>query len=167
MPTLRKSILYSRSIVGFSLDPVPLFGKCLFWVRCVDALCRLGFRRKIIPRVWARCSGMVFAIGSWVARRSVAVVGRRCMSSPAAGLVPEAAVTARVLDVVQGLKWAPESVAVDAHFVNDLEFDSLIQKDLIEKLGAEFCVSIPHKDAKGIVTVKAAVDFFAAHPKAR
>ena len=99
-----------------------------------------------------------------IARGGVAV---RSLSAPAAAFVPVSEVTDRVLAVVQGLKYAPELVAPDAHFVKDLEFDSLITTDLVEKLGAEFCVPVPTKDAQAMVSVKAAVDFFAAHPKAR
>jgi len=94
-------------------------------------------------------------------------VRRAFASAPPAAFVPVQEVTSRVLNVVQGLKYAPESVAVDAHFVKDLEFDSLITKDLIEKLGAEFCVPVPAKEADKMVTAQAAVDFFAQHPKAR
>ena len=93
--------------------------------------------------------------------------GFAAAAPPPAAFLPVAEVTNRVFTVVHSLKYSPESVASNAHFINDLDFDSLIHADLVEKLGGEFCVDVPSKDAKNMMSVQAAVDFFAAHPKAR
>jgi acyl carrier protein len=93
--------------------------------------------------------------------------GVRYLSSPSAAFLPTAQVTDRVLNVVQSIKYAPEVVSVDADFAKDLEFDSIIVSDLVSKLGAEFCVNVTEKDASGMKSVKAAIDFFSSHPKAR
>jgi acyl carrier protein len=76
-------------------------------------------------------------------------------------------VTTRVVDVVKSVKFAPEKVDLSAALGTDLKFDSFLRKDLYAKLEKEFCVKIPSKITEDLVTVRAIVDYFSTHPKAR
>jgi acyl carrier protein len=88
-------------------------------------------------------------------------------SVPAAAFLPKAVVTERVISVVKSIRSAPREVDIKNHFVADLGFDSMIRKELTTKLGEEFCVTIPAKDANSLLSVMDSVEYFAAHPKAR
>ena len=95
-------------------------------------------------------------------------VMRRSFSTvPAAAYLPTAQVTERVINIVKTIRSAPRTVEVSHHFVADMGFDSLIRKELATKLEEEFCVALAAKDADSLLSVKAAVDYFSAHPKAR
>ena len=86
---------------------------------------------------------------------------------PAAAYLPTAQVTERIINIVKTVRSAPRTVEISHHFVADMGFDSLIRKELTTKLEEEFCVSLTAKDADSLLSVKAAVDYFSAHPKAR
>ena len=86
---------------------------------------------------------------------------------PAAAYLPTAVVTSRVIEVVKSVRSAPRSVEVGDHFVATYGFDSLVRKDLAAKLEAEFCVTVPPKDAENMLSVAEVVAYFAMHPKAR
>ena len=86
---------------------------------------------------------------------------------PAAAYLPTAQVTERVINIVKSIRSAPRAVEISHHFVADMGFDSLIRKELSTKLEEEFCVTLAAKDADSLLSVKAAVDYFSAHPKAR
>jgi len=88
-------------------------------------------------------------------------------SVPAAAFLPKAVVTARVIEVVKSVRSAPRTVEVGDHFVATYGFDSLIRKDLVAKLEAEFCVTVPSKDSDSLLSVTETVAYFAGHPKAR
>lgn len=100
--------------------------------------------------------------------KSFAIVAKMQFSSvPAAAFLPKAVVTERVIGVVKSIRSAPQEVDITNHFVADLGFDSMIRKELTMKLGEEFCVSIPAKDADSLLSVMGTVEYFAAHPRAR
>jgi acyl carrier protein len=88
-------------------------------------------------------------------------------SLPVGCLLPREEVQQRVEQVVRSIKSAPKIIAPNSYFVADLGFDSLIVRDVISRLSEEFCVDVPSASADRFVSVGAAVDFFAAHPKAR
>eukprot|EP01031_Cornospumella_fuschlensis_P036877 gene36877-44738_t len=92
----------------------------------------------------------------------------RCLSTTFQGaLLPRAEVEARVLAVLKSMPAVPPTVSANATFSSDLELDSLHRKELVEKLGREFCVAVPAEVGNGFVSVQTAVDFFAKHPKAK
>lgn len=76
-------------------------------------------------------------------------------------------VATRVVNVVKSSKFSPHEVKLTDNFVENYGFDSLLRKDLNEKLSREFCVVVPSEAADKFVTVQAVVDFFSTHPKAR
>jgi acyl carrier protein len=76
-------------------------------------------------------------------------------------------VAARVVNVVKSSKFSPHEVKLSDNFVENYGFDSLLRKDLNDKLSREFCVSVPENVADRFVTVQSVVDFFSTHPKAR
>ena len=91
---------------------------------------------------------------------------RRGFSSVAAGLLPAANVSSRVLNVVKNIRCVPPSVTAGAKF-SDLGLDSLYRKELNTKLEQEFCVEIAAKDADAFHSVEDVTKYFASHPKAR
>ena len=72
----------------------------------------------------------------------------------------------RVLNIVGGIRSAPETVSSTAHLINDLKFDSLRRVDLRSSLEKEFCIRFP-VDAAELLTVPAIAEFVSKHPKAR
>lgn len=90
---------------------------------------------------------------------------RRGFSS-AAGLLKSDLVNARVLNVVKSIRCVPPSVGATQPF-SELGFDSLIKKDLWDKLENEFCVEVAENDVAKFNTVEDVTKYFAAHPKAR
>jgi len=75
-------------------------------------------------------------------------------------------VTSRVINIVKTVDENP-SVNANTYFVPDLGYDSLQRKVLNERLAGEFCVIVPKEVEDGFISVKAAVDYFSSHPKAR
>lgn len=73
----------------------------------------------------------------------------------------------RVVNVVKTVKFTPRDIDLAHSFTADYKFDSLLKKDLLAKLEEEFCLKIPSEVAKDLVTVRAVVDYFSTHPKAR
>lgn len=70
----------------------------------------------------------------------------RCSTSasstvPAACYLPVSDVTARVMSIVRSTRAVPESMTDDAHFVADLQFDSLIRQNVNVLLMDEFCIT--------------------------
>ena len=90
---------------------------------------------------------------------------RRAFSA-AAGLLPSAQVSSRVLNVVKTIRCVPPSVRATQKF-SELGFDSLYRKDLHSKLEAEFRVDVAEKDAASFQSVEDVTKFFSTHPKAR
>ena len=86
---------------------------------------------------------------------------------PTACFLPQDEVQARVINVIASIKSAPSNISNTCYFGPDLGFDSLIIKDLLNRLGEEFCVSIPAATGDKIIGVKDAIQFFSTHPKAR
>jgi acyl carrier protein len=87
-------------------------------------------------------------------------------SFPGAFLNPDGVVD-RVVNVVKSVKFAPKNVELGHSFTADYKFDSQLRHNLVAKLEEEFCVKIPSKTAPDLVTVRAVVDYFSTHPKAR
>lgn len=85
---------------------------------------------------------------------------------PAAGYLPRAEVTQRILNVVKSFPSAPTTVSENDHFVADLGFDSILRKGLNEKLMVEFCVSHV-KESPRFLSVPDAVSYFSTHSRAR
>ena len=85
----------------------------------------------------------------------------------AASFLSSSDVGPRVMAVIKDYKYSPDVVNENVHFVKDLEFDSMLVQNLINKLGAEFCVDIPSKDAQNIDSASSAINYFSTHPKAR
>lgn len=103
-----------------------------------------------------------------VLKQSILKMSVRTMSSlPAGTFLPVSQVTERVLNVVRLIPSCPESLDTSSYFVKDLGFDSLQRRELNKLLGEEFCVKLDGKITNGFISVESAVDYFAAHPKAR
>lgn len=101
-------------------------------------------------------------------RSSAFKIVRCSMSSvPTAAYLDVQEVTERVTNVVKSIRSAPPTVDAGAYFVADLGFDSLIRKELNEKLADEFCVTVPAKDSELFISVASAIQYFSTHPKAR
>ena len=100
-------------------------------------------------------------------RLSIRRLSSMAQPYPAQCLLPHDEVLARVQSVVSSIRSAPENVSQNATFCVDLEFDSLLIKEVIQKLGDEFCVAIPASDANKLYGVSEATKYFASHPKAR
>ena len=72
--------------------------------------------------------------------------------------MPAENIEARVRSIICGQRdIAEDKVVIGAHFIDDLEFDSLDIFDLVQKLEDEFELSIPDEDAESIATVGDAV----------
>jgi acyl carrier protein len=92
---------------------------------------------------------------------------RNLSSKPFVGaFLKEDEVTGRVLTVLKTVKFVPSTVNAETKFA-DLDFDSLLKKDLIAKLSAEFAVKIPDEVTDGFHSVPIVVKYFSTHPKAR
>ena len=92
---------------------------------------------------------------------------RRFSTLPARCFLPKNVVESRVIDVIKSLRLKPENVPGNAHFVATLQFDTLQRKELLFKLGDEFCVEIPASKLGTINCVPSAVEYFSTHSKAR
>ena len=96
---------------------------------------------------------------------------RRCFSGsaqvPAACYLPVDQVKERVIDVVRSMKEAPSVIADNACFGSDLQFDSMLIKEVVSRLEDEFCVSIPTEKVDTMYGVEAAVSYFSSHTHAR
>lgn len=86
--------------------------------------------------------------------------------STAAGLLPSANVSSRVLNVMKNIRCVPETVAATAKF-SDLGLDSLHKKELAGMLEKEFCVEVSANSAANFHSVEDVTKFFSSHPKAR
>ena len=87
-------------------------------------------------------------------------------TAPDASFLASLDVTERVLNVVRQIRSTPPTLSANDHFVADLQFDSLIRKNLNVKLMEEFCLT-PAKGHEGFLSVRDAVAYFSQHPKAR
>ena len=85
---------------------------------------------------------------------------------PKSSLLKESDVVQRVVNVVNKLGPVAPDFPLTSHFVNDFGLDSLLRKELLLKLGVEFCVPIEEESDK-ILSVSSAISYFANHPKAR
>ena len=105
---------------------------------------------------------------SFVASRSSksAFPSSRFSTIPSAGYLPAAEVRDRIFNVVKTIPSAPENLSEFDHFVANFGFDSLIRKNLNEKLMTEFCVSNT-KAPQNFLSVPEAIKYFSTHPKAR
>jgi acyl carrier protein len=65
--------------------------------------------------------------------------------------------------IVEQLGVAPEKVAPEASFVDDLGADSLDQVELIMAIEEAFEIEIPDEDAEKMEKVKDAIDYLKAH----
>lgn len=92
---------------------------------------------------------------------------RRLSTLPARCFLPKDVVESRVVNVIKSMRLKPDNVASNAHFVATLQLDTLQRKELLFKLGDEFCVEIPASKLGSINCVPSAVDYFATHSKAR
>jgi acyl carrier protein len=65
--------------------------------------------------------------------------------------------------IVEQLGVAPEKVAPEASFVDDLGADSLDQVELIMAIEEAFEIEIPDEDAEKMEKVKDAIDYLKTH----
>ena len=68
--------------------------------------------------------------------------------------------------VVEHLGVEADKVTETASFIDDLGADSLDTVELVMALEEEFECEIPDEEAEKITTVKNAIDYAVAHPKA-
>ncbi len=95
-------------------------------------------------------------------------LGYRMMSDiPKAAFLSTTEVSSRVINVIKTLKYAPNNISDTANYSKDLDFDSGIMSDLMNKLSKEFCVAIDADTVKKMTSVDATTKYFASHPKAR
>ena len=100
--------------------------------------------------------------------QSKSISGLKYLSSvPVNGFLTEEVVNKRVLDVVKSIKSCPEQLNNDSLYVADLGFDSLIRKELYNKLSDEFCVNLAEKEKDSLISVETTTKYFSSHPKAR
>eukprot|EP00735_Rhodelphis_limneticus_P011483 TRINITY_DN4583_c0_g1::TRINITY_DN4583_c0_g1_i1::g.23211::m.23211 TRINITY_DN4583_c0_g1::TRINITY_DN4583_c0_g1_i1::g.23211 ORF type:complete len:157 (-),score=31.58,sp/O80800/ACPM2_ARATH/54.76/1e-21,PP-binding/PF00550.20/3.5e-07,PP-binding_2/PF14573.1/0.067,DUF1493/PF07377.7/0.14 TRINITY_DN4583_c0_g1_i1:283-711(-) len=87
---------------------------------------------------------------------------------PAQSSLHPEAVQDRVLRVIKDFgKVDPKKVSTDAHFINDLQLDSLDEVELLICLEDEFHIEINDADADKIHTAKDAILYILAHPQAK
>ena len=99
---------------------------------------------------------------------NVPASGLRSFSNvPATAYLSEDVVSKRVFEIVKSIKSCPEDVSVDSLFVSDLGFDSLLRKELYDKLSDEFCVNLLEKEKDTLISVSSSIRYFSTHPKAR
>ena len=65
--------------------------------------------------------------------------------------------------IAEQLSVAEEDITPEAHFIEDLNADSLDLVELIMSLEEEFGVKIPDEDADKIQTVQDAIDYLNEH----
>mmetsp|Transcript_7451 Transcript_7451/g.7673 ORF Transcript_7451/g.7673 Transcript_7451/m.7673 type:complete len:102 (-) Transcript_7451:210-515(-) len=99
--------------------------------------------------------------------RAVAFSIRRFSSVPPQAFLPVSDIRSRVLETLQSIPSSSKAATENSHLVADLGFDSLLRKEFVMKLEAEFCVSIPATKATSILSIPDAIQFFSQHPKAR
>jgi acyl carrier protein len=69
--------------------------------------------------------------------------------------------------IVEKLGVEESEVTLDASFAEDLGADSLDIVELVMDLEEEFGIEISDDESEKIKTVKAAIDYIEAHPKAK
>eukprot|EP00163_Fabomonas_tropica_P034074 TRINITY_DN929_c0_g1_i12.p1 TRINITY_DN929_c0_g1~~TRINITY_DN929_c0_g1_i12.p1 ORF type:complete len:115 (-),score=33.98 TRINITY_DN929_c0_g1_i12:301-645(-) len=99
---------------------------------------------------------------------SMAPIAVRSFGAAAGGLIPRPEVEERVLTVVKSFeKVDPNAVKADAHFMNDLNLDSLDTVELVMAIEEEFAIEIPDEEAEKVQTCADAIEFVATHPQAK
>lgn len=101
------------------------------------------------------------------AKNSIRCNSTAVKSFPASSLLPKDIVVERVIESARKIKSTPLNVSQSSHLVYDLNFDSLLRKQFVDNVSAEFCVKIEPAVATSIVTVDDAVLYISTHPKAR
>lgn len=89
------------------------------------------------------------------------------VEAPAGSYLPKEVVSARVLNVLRTIKPVPENVTLEQNFASDLQFDSMLRRELNTKLSDEFCIHLTGADSDKFVNGNSVVGFFSKHPKAR
>mmetsp|Transcript_30920 Transcript_30920/g.52291 ORF Transcript_30920/g.52291 Transcript_30920/m.52291 type:complete len:117 (+) Transcript_30920:53-403(+) len=95
------------------------------------------------------------------------IVLARFSSVPPGAFLPVEEVTDRVLSVVKSMPLCPETVTPDMGFGSDLGFDSMIRKELNDKIATEFCLTIGDDAKATFATPASVISFVSASPKAR
>ena len=85
---------------------------------------------------------------------------------PSKCFIPKQEVSERVVNVVVNMGISHAEIS-NGHFTANLQLDSLKRKELIGKLGEEFCVAIHPSTSSNLMSVESAIDYFSSHPKAR
>ncbi|XP_002960971.2 acyl carrier protein 2, mitochondrial [Selaginella moellendorffii] len=102
------------------------------------------------------------------AGRGWGLLWRRWMSAPAQDGISEKEALDRVMMIVKAHpKVNPAKLTQSSHFMNDLGLDSLDVVEIVMGFEEEFVLYIPDEVADKLVSVPAAVDFVAKHPKAK
>jgi acyl carrier protein len=89
------------------------------------------------------------------------------VEAPAGSFLPEELVSARVINVLRQIKACPEKVTLEQSFASDLHFDSMLRRELNNKLSDEFCIPLTSAETEKFVNGASVVKFFTKHPKAR
>lgn len=89
------------------------------------------------------------------------------IEAPAGSFLSKNEVTRRVLDVLRSVKSCPTDVSVEQNFASDLKFDSMIRRDLNNKIADEFCVHVGAGESEKFVNGASVVSYITKHPKAR
>lgn len=88
--------------------------------------------------------------------------------SAEASFLDKKEVTDRVLSVLKNFqKVDPSKLSAAARFQQDLGLDSLDTVEVVMAFEEEFAVEIPDSEADKIDSCSAAIDYIAAHPKAK
>ena len=99
-------------------------------------------------------------------RSTFQVLKRNSSDYPQGCFISKDIALSRVVNVVSGIRSAPQTVSSTAHLITDLKFDSLRRIDLRNSLEKEFCIRFP-AEGNELLTVPALAEFVAKHPKAR
>lgn len=89
------------------------------------------------------------------------------IEAPAGSYLSADVVSSRVLDVMRSIKSCPHTVTLEQSFASDLQFDSMIRRELNNRLSDEFCIHLNSADSEKFVNGNSVVGFFSKHPKAR
>jgi acyl carrier protein len=89
------------------------------------------------------------------------------VEAPAGSYLSSNEVSARVLEVLKSVKSCPADVTFEHNFASDLRFDSMIRKEIINKVSDQFCVPISAADSEKFVNGGAIAQYISKHPKAR
>ncbi|CAM6102673.1 unnamed protein product [Calypogeia fissa] len=101
-------------------------------------------------------------------RTAVGVLGARGFSAASSEFLPKEEVTDRILSIVKRQqKVDPAKVTPEAHLQNDLGLDSLDTVEVVMAFEEEFAIEIPDAEADKIVTLPAAIEYIANHPRAK